>query len=231
MKTLAVVPTRKGSKGLPGKNRSELGGRPLFWWALQQGRRTCDAVLLATDDEEQHGYAAEHGFLSYLSEREIGDDELPERKTQEALAHNASWATQFDVIVRLFATQPLRSDADIYTARALYSRSGRTVVGVSRASFRPHQVPGWVYRDAELDVLSVPNGARVPRQLAPEASVYINGVVYVASIRRFMSRGFWDPFVPSYVHPLRALDVDSEEDLRAVRALWPVRSKLWELRP
>ncbi len=50
---IAIVPGRKGSKRLPGKNRMPLGGVPLFIRAIKTGLASkCDVVVLSTDDEK-----------------------------------------------------------------------------------------------------------------------------------------------------------------------------------
>ena len=35
MKNLAIIPARSGSKGVPGKNITRLGGVPLLWWTIE----------------------------------------------------------------------------------------------------------------------------------------------------------------------------------------------------
>jgi len=228
VKTIAVVPTRRGSKGLPGKNMQRLGYESLIEIALKQGKRTCDHVVLVTDAEEHEEHARELGHETMLIDREVGDDELPEAKTRDAIALFPHVFAPFDTIVRLFVTQPLRSDDDIARAIQLYADTGTTVVGASRASFREHQV---------LEAL--PGGgvgfrenAKNPRQAIRDPDLYVNGTVYVASLERFIRRGFWEaPVNCVEVHPLRALDVDDHEDLRAARMLWPIHQRLWGLRP
>lgn len=50
---LFIVPARGGSKGLPGKNKREMHGRPLVWWTLS----FCEQLalghcVLSSDDDE-----------------------------------------------------------------------------------------------------------------------------------------------------------------------------------
>lgn len=56
MKTIAFIPVRKGSKGIPGKNIKELGGKPLICWILDTllEARIADIVWVATDSDEMH---------------------------------------------------------------------------------------------------------------------------------------------------------------------------------
>ena len=53
MKKVAIIPLRKGSKGIPGKNKKKMLGRPLFSWVLGAAIFSdLDEVYVFTDDEE-----------------------------------------------------------------------------------------------------------------------------------------------------------------------------------
>ncbi len=52
--TVAIIPARGGSVGVPRKNIRELGGKPLLHWAIEaaQQAQCVDAVCVTTDDAE-----------------------------------------------------------------------------------------------------------------------------------------------------------------------------------
>ena len=51
MKKLAIIPLRKDSKGIPGKNKKKIVGRPLFSWVLTEAIFSdLDLVYIFTDD-------------------------------------------------------------------------------------------------------------------------------------------------------------------------------------
>lgn len=54
MKTLCIILARAGSKGLPGKNRRVLAGKPLVAWSIQHARTSSriNKVVVSTDDSE-----------------------------------------------------------------------------------------------------------------------------------------------------------------------------------
>lgn len=56
---LAIIPARGGSKGLPGKNIKELGGKPLIAYTIEAAlnAKVIDRVVVTTDDEEIAGVA------------------------------------------------------------------------------------------------------------------------------------------------------------------------------
>lgn len=53
MKKTAIIPLRKDSKGIPGKNKKKMLGRPLFSWVLTEAIFSeLDAIYIFTDDKE-----------------------------------------------------------------------------------------------------------------------------------------------------------------------------------
>src|SRR5436309_16028322 len=51
---LAIIPARKGSRRIPGKNGRPLGGKPLVLWTIEAaaGCSRLDRILLSTDGPE-----------------------------------------------------------------------------------------------------------------------------------------------------------------------------------
>ena len=51
MKKIGFIPLRKGSKGIPNKNKRKMVGRPLFTWVLGEAVFSeLDEVYVYTDD-------------------------------------------------------------------------------------------------------------------------------------------------------------------------------------
>lgn len=53
MNTIAIVPARGGSKGIPMKNLAFVGGRPLIDWTLEAAQKSefIDRIIVSTDNE------------------------------------------------------------------------------------------------------------------------------------------------------------------------------------
>lgn len=53
-KTVAFIPARAGSKGVPGKNKKPFLGRALFLWSIEQAQRAgiFDKIIVSTDDPD-----------------------------------------------------------------------------------------------------------------------------------------------------------------------------------
>ena len=62
-KTLALIPARGGSKGIPRKNIRSFAGYPLIAWSIAAARQSelVTRVIVSTDDEEIATVAREYG--------------------------------------------------------------------------------------------------------------------------------------------------------------------------
>jgi CMP-N,N'-diacetyllegionaminic acid synthase len=112
MRTLAVVPARGGSKGLPGKNARLFLGESLLGRAIRIALETCDDVVVTTDDpglaEIAHGYRVPVRIRT----PELATDEAP----MLPVVQDAIRGREGDVIVLLQPTQPLRTAEQVRRA-------------------------------------------------------------------------------------------------------------------
>jgi N-acylneuraminate cytidylyltransferase len=115
--TLAVVPARGGSRGIPGKNIRPLGGRPLLAWTVDAARAASgiDRLVVSTDDPEIRGVAVEFGVEVVDRPAELAADASP---TEDALIHALDACPtpagdDYDVVLTLEPTSPFRTAGTI----------------------------------------------------------------------------------------------------------------------
>ncbi len=129
MKTLAVIPARGGSKGIPNKNINEIAGKPLIAWSIEQAlsSQNIDRVIVSTDCENIAQIASAHGAeVPFLRPGELANDTA---STESALLHCLEWlsaneAYEPDELVLLQATSPTRATTAIDAAIKLYRSKG-----------------------------------------------------------------------------------------------------------
>jgi N-acylneuraminate cytidylyltransferase len=114
---IAVLPLRKGSKGIPGKNKKKMLGRPLFSWALGAAIfSNLDTIYVYTDDEEIITYIQkEYGWCAKVKTviREVSTA-IDTSSTEEAmLAFTSQLKEDYSVLCLLQATSPMTSSEDI----------------------------------------------------------------------------------------------------------------------
>ena len=115
---LAIIPARGGSKGLVGKNTKVLCGKPLIAWSIESGLKSkyIDEVMVSTDYQSIADIAKEYGAnVPFLRPDELANDTA---KSFDAVKHTIDFYKnelnkEFDYIVLLEPTSPLREDTDI----------------------------------------------------------------------------------------------------------------------
>ena len=120
MKSIGFIPLRQGSKGIPGKNKRKMVGRPLFTWVLGEALHSdLDIVYVYTDDawiinfiEKEYHYTDKVKVL-----QRSASSATDTASTESAmLEFAASIDYDFDVFCLLQATSPFTTANDINTS-------------------------------------------------------------------------------------------------------------------
>lgn len=220
-RVLGVITARGGSKGLPGKNVADLGGKPLIAWSVEAalGARELDRVIVSSDDPEILAAArAAGGDTPFVRPAELATDDV---EIEKVLFHALDQMPEtYDWIVLLQATSPLRTADDIDAGvRKCRECGASALVAVCESPKSPH----WMHELTEDDVLTpaMPDVMRAShrQQLPP---VYVaNGALYVARVPWLReTRTFYSDTTMAYVMPReRSVDIDTGLDLTLARAI------------
>lgn len=132
MYIVAVIPARKGSKGLPGKNIRQTAGKPLFWWSINAAKLAgvFDEIIVSTDCDKIRHLALSYGATSpdLRPEHLATDSALCIDVVQHAVDN---WTKKIpDIVVILQPTSPLREAKEIIHAISLLTEQGRKVDAV-----------------------------------------------------------------------------------------------------
>lgn len=154
--TIAIVPARRGSKGLPNKNILPLCGKPLVAYSIEAALNipAITKVLVSTEDEEiaevARHYGAEVPFLrpAHLAQDHscIGD------AVDHAITTLAAHGELYRRVVTLFPTHPFRSRAlvgslvammdehsAVYTVKRIDLGEGDALLPLAGQRLRPVQ--------------------------------------------------------------------------------------------
>lgn len=114
---LAIIPARGGSKGLPGKNIRPLAGKPLIGWTLDSAKKSkyLDEIFVSTDSQEIADVAEQFGIkVPELRPAELASDTASSASVVlYTIEHLRRQGKNFDYIILLEPTSPLRKDDDI----------------------------------------------------------------------------------------------------------------------
>lgn len=127
-KTIGFIPLRKDSKGIPGKNKKKLLGRPLFSWVLTEAIFSkLNEVYVFTDDEEiieyiGKNYAWTEKVKPLLRSSGNATDTA---STESAMLEFSQMVNHdYDIFCLLQATSPLTQRDDINQALELLTKRG-----------------------------------------------------------------------------------------------------------
>ena len=231
MRRLCTVLARGGSTGVPGKNLRLLGGVPLVAHSIRHARATglFDAVAVSSDDPGILAVARAEG-VDVLVERpvELATSSAPKLP---AVAHCVAeaervLAQEFDVVVDLDPTSPLRLPDDVRAVVELLEGSEATgVITVAPARRSPYFNLVEGLPDGTVVLVRPTDPPVVRRQDAP-ACYDMNASVY-AWWRRDVHPGmrlFGGRTLAHVMPEERSLDIDTELDWTIVEFLHAARA-------
>ena len=219
LKTLALVPARGGSKGIPRKNIRLIAGKPLIAWTIEAALRSglLDAVVVTTDDPEIAEVARQAGAqVPFLRPAALAQDDTP---GIAPVLHALDALPGYGAVLLLQPTSPLRSTADIDACLGLaQDRQAVSVVSVTE----PDTHPDWTFRlgaDQRLTRLACEASAARRQDLPPV--VALNGALYYAQAD-WLRQGqrLVAPETLAYVMPrARSVDIDTMLDWQLAELL------------
>jgi CMP-N,N'-diacetyllegionaminic acid synthase len=218
LSVLGLITARGGSKGIPGKNLAELGGRTLIAWTIAAARGSCiDRLVLSSDDAAIIDAARRLGCEApFVRAASLASDTA---SSADVVVDALQRLPRYDLVVLLQPTSPLRIAADIDAVLQRLVDSGAPAC-VSVRSAEEH--PYWSFRldtDGRLQrFVDTPPPTR--RQDLPPAWC-LNGAVYAARCDWFLrERSFLSSSTVAQPMPAeRSIDIDTPADLERVRSL------------
>ncbi|MEL1240156.1 cytidylyltransferase domain-containing protein [Flavobacterium flavipallidum] len=183
MKKTAIIPLRKDSKGILGKNKKKMLGRPLFSWVLTEAVFShLDEVYVFTDDIEIIDYINKeyHWTTKVKALLRSAENATDTASTESAMVEFAAQINyDFDVLCLLQATSPLTTASDINAVLAKIENekydSALTVVNTHRFSWNADGTP------QNYDVFNR------PRRQDFEGLLIENGAVYATTKAAFVN--------------------------------------------
>jgi CMP-N-acetylneuraminic acid synthetase len=221
--TLAVIPARAGSIGLPAKHLRHIGGQPMIEHTVRAAlaARSVTRVIVSTNDRAVARAARLAGAeVPFERPAALATTDAP---TVQAIQHAVAWAEAdgmtVDLVVTLQPTSPLRSAAEIDAAVALLrDASVRSAVSVAHLGL-PVSVVGAL--KADRFVPAAASADRDARRQASPPAVRLTGGIYVTRRSLLAEDRLLDERPAALiVSQTSGIDVDTMEDLQAARRAW-----------
>ena len=224
MKNIAVIPARSGSKGLNDKNIKLLNGKPLIWYSIRAALDSglFDEIMVSTDSEKYAKIAKECGAsVPFLrSKSTSGDKASSWDAVKEVLDNYSIKGVQFDNVMLLQPTSPLRNAEDIINAFDIMKKNNAmSVVSVCEVEHSPlwsNTLP----KDGCLAGFLRPEVTNTTGRQALPTYYRINGAIYLTKISEVLGENLYTDSSFAYVMPRsRSVDIDTELDFKMAEFL------------
>jgi CMP-N-acetylneuraminic acid synthetase len=110
MKFVAVIPARKGSKGLVGKNTRLFAGKPLIEYSIVEsvGCSMIDETIVSSDDELALALATNYLCTIHKRPSNLAGDDVDMLAVLKDVITSFSLNLKYDALVLMQPTSPLR---------------------------------------------------------------------------------------------------------------------------
>lgn len=220
LRILAIVPARGGSKGIKDKNIKEIEGRPLIEYTIEAAKRCeyIDEIVVSTDSEKIAKVAKKAGAkVPFLRPDELASDTA---RTIDVVLFTIEQlkliGQEYDIVVLLQPTSPLRDEDDICGAIEKYvSCNMKSLVSVSEVSESPilmRQIVDETHMEKLLNINSTIRRQDMAKYYMVNGSIYINKIEELNS-----DTSLNDNVIPYVMDRSHAVDIDDYVDIEVMK--------------
>jgi N-acylneuraminate cytidylyltransferase len=214
---LAIVPARKKSKRLPGKNIRILGGKPLIAWTLELAKSIdlIADVMVSTDDQLIMEVAEKYKVLApWKRPAHLSSDKA---SSADVCIHALDWyeenINKVDGLLLLQPTSPFRNQKTIINGIKLFLKNkNKSVIGLSKSADHPE----WSFKVINTRMYPCTDKTVFKSRSQDLYSSYsINGSFYICSPKFLRTnRSFYSsrslPLIMN--NPQESIDIDTDWD-------------------
>ncbi|SHM95515.1 acylneuraminate cytidylyltransferase family protein [Flavobacterium xinjiangense] len=222
MRILVVIPARGGSKGVPKKNIKLLGGKPLIAHAIEcaNSSKLVSKIVVSTDSDEIAAMVSNYKIEVVKRPLELADDTS---NVVTAVEHAYKFLNEeFDIIVLLQPTSPLRTPKDLDDIIRLLQENPQTDGVISVVPMNEIH-PARMYNLADNSMLTsfLENGETLRRQdLNPV--YYRNGCFYAVRTKAFFEQKSFmvENKLAFIMNPDWLANIDTQRDFKLATLLY-----------
>jgi CMP-N,N'-diacetyllegionaminic acid synthase len=216
MRILYIIPARKGSKGLPGKNTKLLGKKPLIEYSIDfalNNLKIDDELCISTNDEAVIEIAKSKSIsIPFIRPEDLSNDNASSYDVIiHAINQYEKLNQKFDAVLLLQPTSPFRIKDDLTRLINEYDDNTEMVVSVKLAKENPYFTLFEENSEGFLNKSKKGNFER--RQDCPEVYGF-NGSMYLINIESIKKSKISElKYIKKIIMPeKRSVDIDTLAD-------------------
>lgn len=171
---VAFIPARKGSKGLPGKNKRMFHGKPLIQHSIEQAQacKLFDSIVVSSDDDDCLRIAKDYGVIPYYRHEILAKDDT--HIDDVLYDYFVREENHCNYICLLNPTSPLRSVEDIIKShKYIKMKKYEAVVSVVWNDFI-----GWIEKPTNKGPMCMYSIDKRPNRQTRNDFFLENGAIY-----------------------------------------------------
>ena len=230
-KILAIIPARGGSKGLPDKNIKPINGKPLIYWTINQAQKSTliSNLIVNTDSEKIANISEESGAsVPFLRPKNLAEDDS---STFDVIKHTLDWYErrdeQYDIVVLLEPTSPLRKNKDIDQAieRFISHGDADSLVSLGEVQLESPYITKFLDDDYVRPVIKLDSSFHQRQQLPIAYFPY--GIIYLSKVSSLLETGtFYQENTISYmVERWQNYEIDDIYDFMVIERIMKHREE------
>jgi CMP-N-acetylneuraminic acid synthetase len=211
-KILAIIPARKGSKGIPSKNTKLIFNKPLISWTIEAAQKSkyINKIVVSTDCQKVKAIAESYNInVPKLRPYNLSTDTA---SSDDVIKHELNERKNFDIVCMLQPTSPLRDFKDIDSAFEEFLKlDANALVSVCKDQHSPY----WSFEINGLYLKTLFPGKKINKRRQELAETYkLNGAIYIAQIDFYRKNSsFLSNKTVPYIMPFsKSIDIDTHED-------------------
>lgn len=215
--TLAIIPARGGSKGIPKKNLVSVAGKPLIQWTIEASMHAhCVTDTLVTSDDQNILSVAERLGANVLERPpELAQDTTPsEPVIYHALQSLAATGHEYTYLIVLQPTSPLRTAQHIDDAfKTFTAHSAQALISVVAPKKHPLKAFTLNNNGCLQGLFDDASPFKCRQELPP--ALMPNGAIYIVNVADFLrnQRLFQKNTIPYVMQAADSLDIDDPDDI------------------
>lgn len=225
-KTIAIIPARGGSKGIPGKNIININGFPLIYYTLKRAfESTIIDVVVVSSDDDKILEVAKKFYPDVITVKRPKELSLDTSKSIDTILHSLDFLSKenhISWVVMLEPTSPLRKVGMIDEALKLLktSNSSKALVGVSKVEA---QHPSFLCNiNVNQQIIPISGSTEnIRRQDLKQDYYFYEGSIYASEMKSLLqTKNFYRKDTIGFViDKIGAIEIDDIEDLQLVSCL------------
>ena len=191
---LAIIPARKGSKRLVGKNMLDLKEKPLIAWTIEEALKSkyIDNIIISTDDENIINLSKQYKGINipFIRPKELSSDRAT---SLDVVLHDNSIEELTDEIKSVVSVCET-DHSPLWSNKLPENKSMKNFLSKEFLNLRSQDLPKY-YR--------------------------LNGAVYISEVKYLVKeKGFLGDQTKAYIMPIeRSIDIDTKIDLELCKIL------------